>query len=62
MPGVATVAVLVHDKNPEEKIHKSYFFYFLMYNSYEIDETDDFFEKCSNIRLINANFKVMKKM
>ncbi len=58
MPGAATVAVLVHDKNPEEKIHKSYFFYFLMCNSYEIDETDDFFEKCSNIRLLMLNSRL----
>ncbi len=58
MPGAATVAVLVHDKNPEEKIHKSYFFYFLMYNSYKIDETDDFFEKISNIRLLMLNSRL----
>ncbi len=58
MPGAATVAVLVHDKNPEEKIHKSYFLYFLIYNSDEIDETDIFFENFSNIRLLMLNSRL----
>ncbi len=53
MPGVATVAVFVHDKNPEDKRHTS-FFYFLMNNSYEIDETDEFW-KSFQISAFNAN-------